>query len=104
LCEFFALRRMHAAVITVQTVLTDRLHIVMDYLIIYFGIISKLHRLIQKLFQPSLLFQPAVYLFPCTILAAVHFAFSVFSAAALPVHQTLGTVNHRTDTACYIQK
>ena len=80
---------MNAAIVSVQSVFSDRLHVIVDHLEVNLGVITYLYRLIQELFQTTLFCQSLVDLFPCTVLIRVYFAFTVLCSAALSVNKTL---------------
>ena len=101
--EFLVFWWMNTAVISVQSVFSDRFHIVIDDLEINFGEITNLYRLIEKFFQTSLFCQSLIDFFPCTILIRIHFAFSVLCSAALSIYKTFWTVNDRTDASGNVQ-
>ena len=94
---------MNAAIVSVQSVLSDRLHVIIDHLKVNLGVITYLYRLVQELFQTPLFCQSLVDLFPCAVLVRIHFTFPVLCSAALSVHKTLGTVDDRTDASGNVQ-
>ena len=94
---------MNATIVSVQSVLSDRLHVIIDHLKVNLGVITYLYRLVQELFQTTLFCQSLVDLLPCAVLVRIHFTFSVLCSAALSVHKTLGTVDDRTDASGNVQ-
>ena len=94
---------MNTAIVSVQSVISDRFDIIIDNLEINFGEITNLHRLIEEFFQTALFCQSLVDLFPCTVLVRIHFAFSVLCSAALSIYKTLRTVDDRTDASGNVQ-
>ena len=80
---------MNAAIVSVQSVFSDRLHVIVDHLEVNLGVITYLYRLVQELFQTALFCQSLVNLFPCTVFIRVYFTFTVLCSAALSIDKTL---------------
>ena len=80
---------MNAAIVSIQSLISDRLHILVDHFEIHFGEIANLHRLVQKFFEPPLFRQSLINFLPCAVLIRIDFAFSILCAAALSIDKTL---------------
>ena len=94
---------MDASIVSIQSVFSDGLHILVDYLEVHFREVAHLYRLVEEFFQTALSRQSLVDLFPRTVFVGIHFTFSILCATALSIHKALGTVDDRTDTSGHIQ-
>ena len=104
LAHFLALGRMHTAVIAVQTLLANGLHIFADDLEIDFVVVAQLYRLLFELFEPSGLLKLAVDLLPGAVFVGIDLTLAVLCTAALSVEKTLGAVDHRADAPGDVQE
>ena len=94
---------MDASIVSIQSVFSDGLHILVDYLEVHFREIAHLYRLVKEFFQTTLSSQSLVDLLPRTVFVGIYFTFSILGTTALAVNKALGTCCDRTDSTCQVQ-